>query len=292
MASASALTDQLIQQFKDMGMFNPMYFRSVYGDAAMKPGLLPWVKEPRSPQEMEAMLRQDLTPRPGESRQGFFKRISQKYPNSWKAFSSLAENGDWEGKGSAEFNDLFAEEGPDANKQLGQQVTQQMSEFLNFLNQPVDLNSPFARQVLQSAQRGSQQGSYNRGLGTEGFANTQAQQAYMGAALGLEQQRQQNLLQALGMGSGRDIGLQNVGLAEQAQAEQRYQFDVGQAYKQQQQAQENQMAQQAALGGLGGAILGAPGGPAGMAAGYQAGAGIAGGLGGSMYPTWSAPLRP
>jgi hypothetical protein len=183
--------------------------------------------------------------------------------------------------------------GPDGKPAtLGGQVTQQMSDFLNYLNQPVDLNSPFARQVLMSAQRGSQQGSYNRGLGTEGFANTQAQQAYMGAALGLEQQRQANLLQALGLGSGRDIGLQNVDLSRQAQAEQRYQFDVGQAYKQYQQDQQNQMAGMGLVGGVGGAVVGGlTGGPAGIMPGAQLGSRALAGLGGLTYPTFSAPQR-
>lgn len=291
MASASALTDQLVQQFKDLGMFNPRYFQQVYGSQAMGPGILPWVQQVRSPQEMEQMLRQDLAPRPGESRQGFFKRISQKYPGSWQAFAKLAENGDWEGKGSKEFNDLFAQEGPDPNKQFGSQVTQQMSDFLNFLNQPVDLKSPYAQNILQgtafNTMRQAQLGGVRGGL-----SGASTERAVANAAMGLEAQRQDRLMQALGMGSGRDIGLQGQELGRSDLAERRYQFDVGQGYKQYQQAQENQMAQQAALGGLGGAIIGSPGGPAGMAAGYQAGAGIAGGLGGSMYPTWSAPMRP
>jgi hypothetical protein len=183
--------------------------------------------------------------------------------------------------------------GPDGRPTtLGGQVTQQMSEFLNYLNQPVDLNSPFSRQVLMSAQRGSQQGSYNRGLGTEGFANTQAQQAYMGAALGLEQQRQANLLQALGLGSGRDIGLQGQDLARQRFAEDQYQFNVGQEYKQYQQNQQNQMAGLGLVGGIGGAVVGGlTGGPAGVMPGAQVGSQAFAGLGGLMYPTFSAPQR-
>ena len=239
----------------------------------------------------------ELQPKPGESIESYKKRVMSLGYNFTDADFAGLEGQQYSGF----WNSLKTDEQLKAERQaqldvenanFQGQVTQQMSDFLNFLNQPVDLNSPFARQVLMSAQRGSEQNSYNRGLGTEGFANTQAQQAFMGAAAGLEQQRLDRLGNALGMGSGRDLGLQGQDLARQRFAEDQYQFDVGQQYKQYQQNQQNQMAGLGLVGGVGGAVVGGlTGGPAGVMPGAQMGSRALAGLGGLTYPSFSAPQR-
>jgi hypothetical protein len=215
---------------------------------------------------------------------------------SWVADELRPVNGEFGDDIFKRLSEKYSYTAPDAQtaqqQRLGGQVTQQMSDLLNYLSRPVDPNSPFAKQVLQGAQRGSQQGSYNRGLGTEGFANTQAQQAYMGAFAGLEQQRQANLMQALGLGSGRDIGLSNVDLANRQFAEQQYQYDVGQQYKQFEQDQKNRMAALGLVGGVGGAVAGGlAAGPAGIMPGYQLGSQGVAAVGGLTGPSWTAPLR-
>lgn len=227
-------------------------------------------------------------PKPGESLDAYRSRLSNYMGNGALIDADFGVLND--PKYASGFNALKtpAQLQAEKDKAFGNQVTQQTSDLLNYLSKPVDLNSPFAKQVLMGAQRGSQTSSYNRGLGTGGFADTQAKQAYMGAAMGLEQQRQANLLSALGLGSGRDISLSDL-------SEKKYEFDAGQAYKNWQAQQQQNMALPAAIGGVAGAAgMGLATGfnPQAMGAGYAGGSSLAGGLAGAMGPQWSAPLRP
>lgn len=209
----------------------------------------------------------ELRPVDGEFEDQIFKRLSDKY--SYTAPGSQT----------------------DEQQKFGGQVTQQMSEFLNYLNQPVDLNSPYAQNILRGTAFNTMREAQLSGV-RGGLSGASTERAVANAAMGLEAQRQDRLMQALGMGSGRDLGLQNVDLSRQAQAEQRYQFDVGQAYKQYQQNQQNQMAGLGLVGGVGGAVVGGlTGGPAGVMPGAQVGSQAFAGLGGLMYPTFSAPQR-
>lgn len=212
-----------------------------------------------------AALDAALKPQSGESPDDVVARLSKKY-------------------------EVTEEQQQTPEQQFGSQVTQQMSEFLNFLNQPVDLNSPYAQNILRGTAFNTMREAQLAGV-RGGLSGAATERAVANAAMGLEAQRQDRLMQALGMGSGRDLGLQNVDLSRQAQAEQRYQFDAGQAYKNYQEQQQQRMAMYALAAGLGGAAVGSAGGPAGIAAGYKAGAQIGGGLAGSTGPTWSAPAR-
>lgn len=204
----------------------------------------------------------------------------------WKRIQGLASGG------AGEVGQLTT--GPDGKPtSLGGQVTSQMSDLLNYLSQPVDRNSPFAQHVLQQARSGSMLDSAGRGS-RGGLANLNVVQAEANALAGLEGQRLDRLGNALGMGSGRDLGLQGAQLGRDTLAENRYQFDTNKSLQQWQAEQQQRMALPAAVGGLGGMVaMGAVSNwnPDAMAAGYGGGSrGLAGIVGGAG-PSWTPPPR-
>lgn len=139
-----------------------------------------------------------------------------------------------------------------------------INELIKHLSGPLDMNDPQVAAILNGASTNAMSAASDRGV-QGGMNVATGQQAYLGAAAGLQQQRQQLALQAMQAGGSLDLG------------NRQFQHGVDtDAYN---------AAHNGATGTgstIGGAIGGVLGGVGGFVAGGPMGAAVGAGLGGSL----------
>lgn len=152
----------------------------------------------------------------------------------------------------------------------------ELRKFFEEMNSPLDFNDPLVQNILTGARTATLSDLANRGI-HGGYSENQAQQAYINTAAQLQQQKKGQAMQALGMGSNRNL----------SKTQQQFEADKY--------GYENDPARTfgAGIGGTLGSLAGLPFGQS--EAFGEAGANIGLGLGGASVPRprlqWGPPPR-
>lgn len=159
-------------------------------------------------------------------------------------------------------------------------VRKYLDDFYQEMLKPFDPNDPKYSRIMSTVGTQAQTQAYESGFGG-GLNEASVARQVADAALGIQSQREQAGLQALGMSLGdvnqaRDVRRQSEQqAADRAFADQQARYQHG--------AKQSQMWG-SVLGGLAGGVGGfALAGPAGLGPGAQMGAGLGGGLAGGAY---------
>ncbi len=154
-----------------------------------------------------------------------------------------------------------------------------LEEFINHLNAPLDMNDPYTKMIAQGASNMASDEARRRGI-NGGLSVTNVGRGVAGALTGLDMQRKELGLRAMGEGF-------RVEDADRAYNEnnKRYAADQADAYALRE--YENKQKSGSSLGSLIGGGLGAAGGflvggPAGAAAGWSGGSALGGYVGGGL----------
>jgi hypothetical protein len=264
---------------------------------AKEPRIREWVKwvNGLGPED-RAKVMADLRPRPGESEKDWLARAQggvDAHPGwAWERngqgrvgqyFGGSGAGGSFTPEEWAKYGGLFRENNTGGVGAVGQQKSPGMdydaaiAEFIRELQQPLNPADPHVQVLIRQARGSADQSAYQRGMDPS-WNNRLSQEAELQTMMGLEGQRRDRLQSALGLGSGRDVGLQGLGFEKER-------FHTGLMQDAADRAHAQRQAQMQAAWGLVGGMYGGAAGAAGlggmtMGQGVQYGSQFGAGLGG------------
>lgn len=241
-------------------------FANEFGNKFMF-GLMGWEDAKRDPAKMEALRRAFYNSDQGKS----FKAGSEARANSPAPEAQPA-----------------TAPGPDAaaaEAARGQAWRDQLQAFYAEMAKPLDMNDPTVKRIQADVQGRSAMAANQRGI-QGGLSNLNTEKALADSALGMQAQRQQLGVQALGLGLSDTQGLERLrqqgSQFDQQFAEDKYRYDTG--------LSQQTFNGRSDLFRTGGSIIGgAIGAPFGLAG---PGAAIGSGVGGLASGSWSPAPRP